>query len=298
MPSKRRKDKDEAPPECSPPDPVLDLTTKEQIIRNLVQPCTPELSNEERAQDLFYEAMGAATPRQMIKLLQEVLALDPDHVDTRLVLLEAADCSPTARIEELRKIVASAIRKLGTRAIEEYKPHFWGFIQTRPYMRARANLAEELLSAGLTEESTREYEEMLELNPGDNQGLRYILLPCYLALNYQKEALKLIKKYPGEVNYNAAFAWGNALLTFLSMEKNGLEIALEAARKQNGHMEAYLLGHRAIPKNTPGGYTLGSQEEAKCFAKSMKDAWDHHPEALAWLALQKADKKRGDRSKK
>ena len=36
---------------------------------------------------------------------------------------------------------------LGPRGFKQYAGHFWGFLETRPYMRARAGLAGTLLQA-------------------------------------------------------------------------------------------------------------------------------------------------------
>jgi hypothetical protein len=58
------------------------------------------------------------------------------------------------------------------------------------------------------------------------------------------------------------------------------------ARKQNPHMEAYLRGHRKLPKQLPNAYQIGSREEAVCFAERLRMAWEPHSEARSWLAKQ------------
>jgi hypothetical protein len=59
--------------------------------------------------------------------------------------------------------------------------------------------------------------------------------------------------------------------------------ALAVARKQNGFAEAYLKGHRKLPKKSAGYYSPGSREEAQICAELQKPAWDAHPEAVKWL---------------
>ena len=44
-------------------------------------------------------------------------------------------------IEFLRKVVAIGEKNLG-KDFKEFAGHFWGFIETRPYMRARERLAQ------------------------------------------------------------------------------------------------------------------------------------------------------------
>ncbi|XHR27587.1 MAG: tetratricopeptide repeat protein [Chthoniobacteraceae bacterium] len=291
MPSKRQKDKNLTPlGEASSFNPASARAAMERMMRELAGGGPSKATAEERSQDLFYEAMEANTPQRMLALIKQALELDPDNVDARLFMMQFTTDNVDERIEALRDIVDSAARKLGPGAFEEYKPHFWGFIETRPYMRAREHLAGELLAAGRREEAVKEYEEMMELNPNDNQGVRYVLLPCYLALDRRTEARNLFKQYTDDVKYNTVFAWGLVLLRYLTPRKAGLESALTAARKQNAYMEAYIKGHRSIPKNSPGSYSPGSREEAICYAKDLKMAWDRHPEAVEWLVAQKAPK--------
>jgi tetratricopeptide (TPR) repeat protein len=72
---------------------------------------------------------------------------------------------------------------LGPEGFKEYDGHFWGFLETRPYMRARHGLALALLKLGEEEEAMKHFRAMLKLNPGDNQGIRYLLLGCLLKRN-------------------------------------------------------------------------------------------------------------------
>jgi Flp pilus assembly protein TadD len=65
-------------------------------------------------------------------------------------------------------------------------------------MRARAGLAGALLKLGDDDAAISHYREMLKLNPGDNQGVRYILLG-YLLRRGEKAALKeLLAAYEEE----------------------------------------------------------------------------------------------------
>jgi tetratricopeptide (TPR) repeat protein len=153
-------------------------------------------------------------------------------------------------------------------------------------MRARQNLAESLREAGHLEEAIIEFEGMLKLNPNDNQGVRYNLLACYLAVNRLDGAGRLFAKYK-ECAFNTMFAWGFVLERFLVEDLVGAKKALAVARKQNSHTEAFLTGRRKPPKQLPDAYSPGSKEEAACFAEPLSEAWDHCPKALKWLEQQK-----------
>ena len=69
---------------------------------------------------------------------------------------------------------------LGPQGFEEYDGHFWGFLETRPYMRARHGLALTLLKLGEEAVAMEHFRVMLKLNPNDNQGIRYLLLGSLL----------------------------------------------------------------------------------------------------------------------
>jgi tetratricopeptide (TPR) repeat protein len=246
-------------------------------------------SNEpsDRAQDLFYEAMDAPSEAEELKLLEKALKLDAGNVDVLLALLRYETFSPAEEIQFLQNLVQLAEMRLGPKAFKEFAGAFWGFHETRPYMRARERLAEALRHAGRHDEAIAEWNAMLELNPGDNQGVRYLLLPALLTLNRLEAARKLFEQYPGDLEFNAVFAWGRVLERFLAEDLPGAVAALAAARKQNPHLQVYVKGHRQIPKTMPEAYAPGSKEEAVCYAEVVRAAWEKHPAALKWLEAQK-----------
>jgi tetratricopeptide (TPR) repeat protein len=75
-------------------------------------------------------------------------------------------------------------------------------------MRPMQDLGELLTEADRLDESIAVYERMLGLNPGDNQGIRYALLGLYLAAWRGEQAAELMRRYPGEEDHAATFAWG------------------------------------------------------------------------------------------
>lgn len=237
------------------------------------------------AQQLFYDAMEAPTLKEQEKLIHQVLDMDPTNVDALLYAAQGSNLKGELEIEVLRKIVALGEKNLGPKTFKDCAGGFWGFIETRPYMRARQMLAEALRAEGRLDEAVAEFEAMLKLNPSDNQGVRYNLLACYLALMRLDGAKKLFAKYK-ECEFNAMFAWGRVLERLLMEDFPGAKKDLTVARKQNRHMEAYLTGRRKLPKDQPDAYSPGSKEEALCFAESLFVAWNCHPAASKWLAEQ------------
>ena len=240
-------------------------------------------ADEDRAQQLVYDAMEASSPTKQLGLIRQALDLDPENVDALLMLLEAADPDIEERVATLCGIVEIGESKLGKEAFEELVPHFWGHLETRPYMRARQALAMALLEVGLLDEAAQSCAEMLALNEGDNQGMRFTLLALLLALKRLDEALALMDRFPDDCEWNVVFSWGRVLYRLLAEGPEAAAGALIAARKQNPHIEIYLTDRRRLPKTSPGLYAPGSKEEAVCYADLLMLAWQSHPKAVIWL---------------
>ncbi len=242
------------------------------------------LSPQEEAQDLAFEAMETESAAQARKLVKRALALDPDCVDALVLLVQLDANSPKAAIAGLQKAVAAGERSLGANFFAENKGHFWGILEARPYTRARLNLAEVLRAVGLEQDAIAHYEGLLEVNPNDNQGLRYVLLGSYLAQDRLDDARKLPRDYPGDDM--ASFAWGKVLERYLAGDHTGAQRALKSARRGNPFVELYLSGQREPPDSMPGSYSLGSDEEALICVDSVGAAWAKHPAAIFWLMEQ------------
>jgi tetratricopeptide (TPR) repeat protein len=240
--------------------------------------------NEARfyAQDLMFEAFDAQGARR-VALAREALAISPDCADAYLLLAEEAAADPEEARELLEQGVAAGERALGPEPFEEDAGYFWGLIETRPYMRARAALAETLWALGRHEEAVEHQRELLRLNPNDNQGVRYRQAEDLLALECYAELDELFAAY--EDDAAAAFAYTKALAAFRrqgdSLESRAL---LEEARKQNAHVPAYLSGRKRLPARLPDYIGFGDASEAVEYAVGAKQQWESVPGALAWIA--------------
>lgn len=267
-------------PKTAPPSPAA---WRRRIERDLHSPDAVKSTAVKRAQERFYDACEAGSAERATACLHAALELDPHNADALLMAADLAGLAGAEAAPIYRAIVEKAAARLGAEAFAEFHGEFWGFHETRPYMRARQQLAMALAAAGLHEEAAAEYAGMLELNPNDNQGVRYELLALWLRGARLESAQALLKKYPDDCDRNPVFAWGQVLHRFLRGQLAGAAKALVIARRQNPATEAYVTGRRALPRRMPGSYQLGSPEEAKCFARDLRAMWQAHPAALAWL---------------
>lgn len=126
------------------------------------------------------------------------------------------------------------------------------------------------------------YRELLRLNPNDNQGVRYLLLPTLLEQGRDEEADRLIAEYEGDIQ--AMWPYAKALRTFrVHGDGDRACAALRTAVASNPHVARYLLDPDAISPNAPPHFALGSTEEGAYVAEGLHAAFDATLGALAWL---------------
>ena len=239
------------------------------------------LSVREDAQGLAFDAMDAESAEQAREFAQRALALDPDCVDALVTMANLDARSAKEAIAGLEKAVEAGERSLGAQFFAENKGQFWGILETRPYMRARAELAALHHSEGHVRKAIGHYEAILDLNPNDNQGVRDELLGCYLECADLNGAGRLLKEYENDSMAN--FAWGRVLERYLSRDLAGARRALAKARKCNGFVELYLSASKKLPGEMPAMYSPGSEEEAVLCMENLMGAWAKHRDALFWL---------------
>ena len=238
-----------------------------------------------KAQDIMYDAWEVSDPKRRIAMARSALEISPDCADAYVLLAEETASSLPEALHLYRQGVEAGERALGRKAFEEDVGHFWGILETRPYMRARAGLAECLWAAGKPEEAIEYYKEMLRLNPNDNQGIRDLLLPRLIVSGRDKEAEALFREY--EDDGMAAWKYSRALLDFRKHKDWSISReSLAAAVKKNKHIPAYLLGRKKMPQSLPEYYSLGDESEAMFYTKENLEAWKTTPGALDWLLDQ------------
>ncbi|HTT83056.1 MAG TPA: tetratricopeptide repeat protein [Rhizomicrobium sp.] len=249
----------------------------------MVQAEAEDMTPLAAAQDIAWEAWDTDDRRKRLALARKALKISPLCADAYVILAEDAKT-----VEEglalCRQGVEAGEKALGKHAFHEDVGDFWGILETRPYMRARHGLAMRLWETGAREEAVAHYGDMLRLNPGDNQGIRYLLLDCLLVLGRDDEAEKLLRRYRNDGA--AAWMWSAALACF-RREGNSAKArkALQRAADGNVHVAGYLLGRKKLPRTLPAYISVGGEDEAIAYvADSGAEAWAAAPGALEWVA--------------
>ena len=250
------------------------------LFEKSAEPRDRPLTALEQSQELAYDAMEA-TGRLRIKLARRALALTADCADAYVVLGEES-ASPEEARDWYQRGVAAGERAIGADKFATLCGEFWGHLETRPYMRARLALAQTLSELGQEDEAAEHCRELLRLNPNDNQGVRYVLLPALLEHRQDADADRLLGRYDGDIQ--AMWPYARALRAFqLEGDGNQSRAALKNAIGINPHVVRYLLDPDAIPPDPPQHFALGSREEGASVAEGLQAAFDGTPGALAWL---------------
>jgi tetratricopeptide (TPR) repeat protein len=256
---------------------------------------------ERQAQEIMYEAWDEQNPARRINLAHQAISISPNCADAYVLLAQEEADTLGRALEYYQKGVEAGERALGEAFFAENEGYFWGLFETRPYMRARAGLAYILWDMGKREEALAHYREMLRLNPGDNQGIRYSLLNLLLELNRLDEVDALLEEYDNE--WSSEWFYTQVLRAF---QKGGdspaAQKALKEALEQNSHVPDYLTGATRIPSRLPDMISPGQKSEAVRYASSYLNIWRKSRGAVAWLKDQTQPStekpKRGRRGKK
>ena len=239
------------------------------------EPDTPE-GRAEALLDHAYAARG----RRGVLLARQALEIWPDCADAYNLLAERApDPESAGRLFE--QGMAAGERALGPAAFAEAAGHFWGVLETRPYMRNREGLAQSLVERKRYAEAAEHFQEMLRLNPEDNQGVRHSLVNVLIALDRDAEARELLDRYAED--RLALMEYPRALLRFRAEgDSSEARRALKRAVQANRLVPGVLLRTRAT---TPGfsSFAPGRIEEATFYLILSLDTWAGTEGALDWL---------------
>ncbi len=237
-------------------------------------------TKKEFAQDLVIQAHDAH-PLKAKKLLEKAIKLDPNNADAYIQLAKF-ERNLHKILKLYKKAVKAGKNAIGEKEFEELKGSFWGFHETRPYMRAKANLASCLTAMERYDQAIFHFKDMMELNPSDNQGIRYHLAVWLVHQNNREEYLKLYEEF--KEDSTALWLYTYALFLFKNNGKTSeTNAALRKAYLANHFVVEYLTCHKTMPEHLPRYMTLGSESEAVFFMNDSAAIWVATEGAVAWL---------------
>ena len=237
----------------------------------------------EKAQDLIYRAASIASKKRRLDLARKALEVSPDCADAYTILAQAEQ-ELERRLSLFEQGVAAGERALQSAQIDLAHPgegEMWS-LDARPYMRARLGLAQCLWEMGRKDEAIEHYKAMLDMNPQDNQGVRYLLINALIDLGRLEEAEKLIRRFEDDVA--AEWVYARAYLSW-TMKGDCAEsrVDMRKAYLLNPYVPAFLTGERRLPCKMPDYVGVGDEDEALVYAAMMKDCWARTPGLITWM---------------
>jgi hypothetical protein len=237
-------------------------------------------NDRERAEDLVLAARGERSASKRQKLVAQALSLDSDCVSAHLVL--AADAlTPSDALTHTRNAIAAGERVLAPLLAEE-DAFLWGDLIGRDWLIARAQLAELHWQMGDRPRAIADVREVLRLNPGDNHGMRYVLLQWLMRAGSLEGIDQLLAQYHER---STPWLFTRALHSYRTTGVTAETTrALRAAMSANGFVVPMLLGAHPMPEEPPESYSPGGDDEAAIYVESALTLWVDTMGAIEWAA--------------
>ena len=144
-------------------------------------------------------------------------------------------------------------------------------------------LAQILWATGDWDGAIEHAQEMLRLNPGDNQGVRYPLMLWLLETERAEDLEALFEEYSDDAMADGLYP--RVLFAFrLYGDSRQTRAILKEAIKWNPHVPDCLLGRRRPSRSMSEYVAVGGEDEAANHALAALPLWRKTPGALEWLA--------------
>jgi hypothetical protein len=233
------------------------------------------------ADKIVDDAWDEQTPAKRVKLARKALSIDLDALDAYNILGIHAE-TLAERIALFREAVLIGERLLAP-AFAEEDMHWWGFVGTRPWMRAQHNLGLALLEAGDRAAATAVFKRLLALNSNDNQGIRTLLLKIMAEEKDYSGCKILFADYPEEASIE--FVATRLLVDIATKRKMDFPQQFAALNEVNAHALPLLI-KAAREGKWPAAPTAeliawGSKQEAALYLAEFRQAWTVSSKLLA-----------------
>jgi len=158
---------------------------------------------DDRVYDLFDEALeefDAGNLRRAERSIRLLLEGYPEFIDAYNHLAMILD--ETRRHKEASQVWETAVQ-IGRSAFpKSFKRNRyrlpWGILDNRPFLRAYHSWGLQLLEEQKVTDALNVFNEILSMNPNDNQGIRALVIDCHLRLGQPTQVVAVCKHYPND----------------------------------------------------------------------------------------------------
>jgi len=227
-------------------------------------------------------------PAKAAKIFRALYEEHPEDIDAVQHLCLALDA--LKREDESFELRQRVFRQLRQAFPASFSPRQhrlqWGFIENRPFLRLYLSYGLALLRRGALTEAVGILEDLLSLNPDDNQGARGTLVTCYLGMGQPERALAVCARYPADVLEDVLY--GRALALF---QTGALRLAAKAGKQAVAQWPLVAIELIKPTHRKPRGANeirviMGGPEQAWLYWKRAGDLWARTPGALDFLRKQ------------
>jgi len=238
-----------------------------------------DLSNQERAEDLVYEAQELPI-HEGRKKAEQALDLDPDCIRAWEYLGDI-ETSRQRSLATYWQGIRIGKRIYGGEYLKDHKGQFWGFTETRPFIRCMFKVAEITYKIGRKEESLQLLEEIIKLNKNDNMGARHPLTTYLIEFGELEKFRKYDRTFKSE--YGAFPFFNRALYNFKKEgESETSNKMLFKAMEENPFVAPILI--KPYQKVfSISSYSPGEESEAWYYASYAYHVWWNISGAVKWL---------------
>jgi tetratricopeptide (TPR) repeat protein len=159
----------------------------------------------------------------------------------------------------------------------------WPFLENRPFLRAYHGLGLEYLARGRVEKALEMFENILAMNPGDNQGVRALVTDCGFRLKRPQDVLAACDRYPDDGMEQLMY--GRALALYQLGRRDEAAEALDDAIELLPLVAKELTKKRhQRPKDLRQDYiTYGGADQAYIYWMEQGQHWKDTPGAIEFV---------------
>jgi tetratricopeptide (TPR) repeat protein len=216
------------------------------------------------------------------RMFRSLIRRYPEHVDAyhHLALAYFRDGKARKAAEMWKVGIEYALKFLPPNFSMNRDRLLWGFIENRPFLRLYHGYGLSLLRTHKVEEALQVFENILSLNPHDNQGARALVVECNFELNRPEAVLDLCNRFRNDGLEQLVY--GRPLALFQ------LNRVAEAARAFRRAQKIYPRIAEELTKVThvpPEGWqedriTLGGADQAYVYWNEFSKFWRRTSGAL------------------
>lgn len=237
------------------------LEELEQMTRDTMNdPYTP-VDDAEAAQLTSYQAYDSRNEKERQQLAKQAFKLNPKNTDANLLMAEIT-LDPTDRRNHYLQAIESGNQNLD---LEVDPDSAWGFVLNRPLLRALFSYGAWLMARKEYTAAIEPLEKLMELNPTDQQGAKWLLASAYIRAGEWDKAEDFMVEFPPN-EYEALDFYFDSIMDMHDETLNSRELKelKSEAKEWNQHIPA-LIKKGKDPGEFPRFLSLesGSEDEAK-----------------------------------